>query len=255
VRLEDATTGAVDEVVAETVIGADGAFSAVAQAAGWPRQRTVPLLQAVVTLPKDLPSDTARVWFLPNETPYFYWLIPESEDRGVVGLIGEDGADTRRGMERFLETHGLTALEFQGARIPVYERWVPPVRRLGGGRVFLVGDAAGHVKVSTVGGIVTGFHGALGIVETVLHGGSSQALRTLRRELGLHRLVRRTLHRFTEADYLRLLDAMNGRARRLLSAYTRDEATPLLLRLCVGQPRFLFLGLRALLTAGLSRSA
>jgi hypothetical protein len=80
-------------------------------------------------------------------------------------------------------------------------------------------------------------------------------LRTLRRELALHRLVRRTLHRFTEADYLRLLDAMNGSARRLLSAYTRDEATPLLLRLCLGQPRFLFLGLRALLTAGLSRSA
>ena len=88
-----------------------------------------------------------------------------------------------------------------------------------------------------------------------MNGGSSQALRTLRRELDLHRLVRDTLHRFTEADYRRLLDAMNGRARRLLSAYTRDEATPLLVRLCLGQPRFLFLGLRALVRAGLSRSA
>jgi flavin-dependent dehydrogenase len=255
VLLEDATSGAVEEVVAGTVVGADGAFSGVARAGGRPRQRTVPLLQAVVTLPKHLPSDTARVWFRPNETPYFYWLIPESEDLGVSGLIGEHGADTRRSMERFLEKHGLTALEFQGARIPVYERWVPPMRRLGGGRVLLVGDAAGHVKVSTVGGIVTGFLGALGIVEAVMNGGSSQALRTLRRELDLHRLVRDTLHRFTEADYRRLLDAMNGRARRLLSAYTRDEATPLLVRLCLGQPRFLFLGLRALLKAGLGRSA
>jgi len=255
VLLEDATTGAVDEVAAETVIGADGAFSAVAQAAGWPRQRTVPLLQAVVTLPKDLASDTARVWFLPNETPYFYWLIPESRDREVLGLIGEHDADTRRCMERFLEKHGLAAREIQGARIAVYERWVPLMRRLGGGRVLLVGDAAGHVKGSTVGGIVTGFLGALGIVETVLQGGSSPVLRTLRRELDLHRLVRRTLHRFTEADYRCLLDAMNGSARRLLSAYTRDEATPLLLRLCLGQPRFMFLGLRALLRAALSRSA
>lgn len=252
VLLEHATSGTVEETTARTVVGADGAFSGVARAAGWPRQRTVPLLQAVVTLPKDLPPDTARVWFVPNETPYFYWLIPESQDRGVLGLIGERGADTRRSMERFLEKQGLTASEFQGARIPVYERWVPPMRRLGGGRVLLVGDAAGHVKVSTVGGIVTGFLGALGIVETVLNGGSSPVLRTLRRELDLHRLVRKTLHRFTEADYLCLLDAMNGSARRLLNAYTRDDAAPLLVRLCFAQPRFMLLGMRALLKAGWS---
>ena len=128
------------------------------------------------------------------------------------------------------------------------------MRRLGGGRVFLVGDAAGHVKASTVGGIVTGFVGALGIVEMVLNDRSSQVLRTLRRELDLHRLVRRTLHRFTEADYLRLLDAMNGSALRLLGAYTRDEVTPLLVRLCFGRPRFMFLGLRALLTVGVCRA-
>ena len=63
------------------------------------------------------------------------------------------------------------------------------------------------------------------------------------------------LHGFTEADYLRLLGAMNESARRLLSAYTRDEATPLLVRLCLDQPRFMFLGLRALLKAGLNCSA
>ena len=72
VLLDRATNGAVEEVVAGAVVGADGAFSGVAQAAGWPRQRTVPLLQAVVTLPKNLPSDTARVWSMPSETRYSY---------------------------------------------------------------------------------------------------------------------------------------------------------------------------------------
>jgi flavin-dependent dehydrogenase len=252
VMLKHGTSGKTEETTTGTVVGADGAFSGVARAAGWPRQRTVPLLQAVVTLPKNLAPDTARVWFMPNETPYFYWLIPESQGRGVLGLIGERGADTRRAMERFLEEQDLTAWEFQGARIPVYERWVPPMRQLSGGRVFLVGDAAGHVKVSTIGGIVTGFLGALGIVETVLNGGSSRVLRTLRRELELHRLVRRMLHRFTEADYLCLLDAMNGSARRSLNAYTRDDAAPLLVRLCFAQPRLVLMGMRALLKAGWS---
>ena len=40
----------------------------------------------------------------------------------MLGLIGERGAGTRRSMERFLDKQGLTALEVQGARIPVYER-------------------------------------------------------------------------------------------------------------------------------------
>ena len=52
VLLEHAASGTVEETTAGTVVGADGAFSGVARAAGWPRQRTVPLLQAVVTLPQ-----------------------------------------------------------------------------------------------------------------------------------------------------------------------------------------------------------
>ena len=63
--------GALEEERARTVIGADGAFSQVACAAGWPGQSAVPLAQAVVGQPKDLRPDTTRVWFAPEETPYF----------------------------------------------------------------------------------------------------------------------------------------------------------------------------------------
>ena len=104
-----------------------------------------------------MPPDTVRVWFIPDDTPYFYWLIPESADRGALGLIGVDGQETRRCLERFMEKRHFTPLSFQGARIPVYNGWVPVERKLGAGSVYLVGDAAGQVKVSTVGGVVTGF--------------------------------------------------------------------------------------------------
>ncbi|MGH9366337.1 MAG: FAD-dependent oxidoreductase, partial [Thermoanaerobaculia bacterium] len=57
-----AGAGLADRFHATTVIGADGALSRVAQAAGWPRQATVPLVQAVVRLPADLPPDSVRVW-------------------------------------------------------------------------------------------------------------------------------------------------------------------------------------------------
>jgi flavin-dependent dehydrogenase len=234
-----------ERVHARTVIGADGAFSRVARAAGLKQQPTVPLVQATVRWPADVPSDTVRVWFRPDDTPYFYWLIPDSSERGVLGLIGEDGARARDALQRFLRTHALEPLEFQAARIPVYTGWAPAHRRMQGGDVYLVGDAGGHVKVTTVGGIVTGFRGAVGVAEAVVNGGPGPELRRLRRELDLHLLVRRILHRFSERDYARLLDALDTPTRGVLGRYNRDQMDQMLLRICL-RPRLLLMGLRGL---------
>jgi flavin-dependent dehydrogenase len=246
-ELERCSDGRREEVHTDTLVGGDGALSRVARAAGWPALDTVPLLQAIVSLPRDLAPDSARVWFVPQDTPYFYWLVPESPARGALGIIGETGAETRRHFERFLEKRKLEPIEFQGARIPVYTRWIPVHRRVGNGSVYLVGDAAAQVKVTTVGGIVTGLRGALGVAQAVLNGGSSPELRSLRRELDLHLLLRRSLHDFQQDDYSRLVDLLNDPARHSLAEYSRDEAWKILWRVCLRQPRLLLLGLRGLL--------
>ena len=250
VSVECGQDAKLEELHADVVVGADGALSRVAQSAGWPRQPTVPLVQAVVQVPQDMSPNSVRVWFVPDDTPYFYWLIPESNGRAVLGLIGEDGQETRRCLERFMEKRGFTPLSYQGARVPVYDRWTPVERRVGAGRVFLVGDAAGQVKVSTVGGIVTGFRGAIGVSESIVKGGESPELRSLRRELDLHLLIRRTIHQFKQADYSRLVDLMSDSTRRSLSQYTRDEASRVLWSIALSQPRLLLLGLRGLLSGG-----
>jgi len=250
VSVERAQDARVKDLHADVVVGADGALSRVAQNAGWPRQPTVPLVQAIVRVPADMSPNTVRVWFVPDDTPYFYWLIPESSERAVLGLIGEDGQETRRCLERFMEKRGFTPLGYQGARIPVYDRWTPVERRVGAGRVYLVGDAAGQVKVSTVGGIVTGFRGAIGVSESIMNGEESRELRSLRRELDLHLLIRKTIHQFKQADYSRLVDLMNDSTRRSLSQYTRDEASRVLWNIALSQPRLLLLALRGLLSGG-----
>jgi flavin-dependent dehydrogenase len=244
---ERSADGVKEDVESNTVVGADGAASKVAEAAGWPKQKTVPLVQAIVKLPADYPPGTVRVWFIPDDTPYFYWLIPESDGRGALGLIGEDGAQTRRVLENFLEKKHFEPLSFQGARIPVYTGWVPVDRTVGGGKVYLVGDAAGQVKVTTVGGIVTGVRGAEGVAEAILNGGRSRKLSSLKRELNLHLLIRRALHHFQQADYSRLVDLLNSPAKTSLSTYNRDEAARVLWHICRNQPRLLLLGLRGLL--------
>ncbi len=244
-RQED---GERETAAASVVVGADGALSEVARSVGWPRPETVPLLQALVRLPADYPIDTVRVWFVPEDTPYFYWLIPEGNGRGALGLIGEAGERTRRSLEKFLDRRGFEPLEFQGARIPVYRGWVPVHRRVGATDVYLVGDAASQVKVTTVGGIVTGLRGARAVAQAILDSDGAGELRSLRRELNLHLWVRRTLHQFTQTDYCRLLDLLNPAARRSLETHGRDDAARVLLRVCQSQPRLLWMGLRALLT-------
>ena len=246
-EVERCSDGNKEEIYAGTVIGGDGASSRVAKAAGWAPLETVPLVQAIVPLPKDMPSNTARVWFIPQDTPYFYWLIPESPTTGALGLIGETGPETRLLLERFLEKRKLEPIEFQGARIPLYSKWVPVRRKIGGGFVYLVGDAAGQVKVTTVGGIVTGFRGAIGVTDAILNGGTSRELRTLRRELNLHLLLRRSLHDFQQADYSRLVDLLNDSAKQPLGQYSRDEAWKILWRIGLRQPRLILLALRGLL--------
>src|ERR1700719_3443098 len=134
----------------------------------------------------------------------------------------------------------MEPLEWQGARIPVYKRWVPVKRRLGKGNVYLVGDAAAQVKVSTVGGIVTGFRGAQAVAESILQSGRG-------RELSTHWLLRRTMHHFEQKDYSRLVDLLNAATRETLSEITRDESTRLLWSVLRHQPQLVLLGLRGLL--------
>ena len=229
------------------LIGADGAFSNVAKFGGWPQQKTVPLIQAVVKLPSDMPSDTSRVWFLPEDTPYFYWLIPHSSSEGVLGLIAEDMQRGRHSLEQFMKRKGLKPSLFQSALTPIYNRWVPIHRRIGKGDVYLVGDAAGHVKASTVGGVVTGIRGALSVVDHILGKHNAQNCRILRQELELHRIIRKSLNNFTQNDYVELFDHLKPSILKTLRKYSRDESIKLIFHLCLRQPKLLSIGLGKLL--------
>ncbi|MGD2148912.1 MAG: NAD(P)/FAD-dependent oxidoreductase, partial [Anaerolineae bacterium] len=158
-RLEFRNGDAGERHEASYVLGADGVRSAVGRAVGRGPLSSVAILQARVPLPVNFPEHTARVWFDRASTRFFYWLIPESSREGVAGLIAESRCGAEKALDGFLGAHGLTALEYQAADVPVQR--VGARRRCEGrnGRVLLTGDAAGHVKVTTVGGVVTGMRG------------------------------------------------------------------------------------------------
>lgn len=231
-----------EQIKTRTLIGADGMASRVAKIVARNDYETTPLLQAIVELPRGARPGTTGVWFEPADTPYFYWLIPHSETYAVVGFIADEGKTARSKLDRFLSRIGLKAVDMQSARIPSYRYSTQAWRRVVGGDVYLIGDAAGHVKVTTVGGLVTGLRGARAAANAILRGTDySKELRPLRRELSLHLMIRSVLNGFRGADYDRLLGLLNEKTVHLLGRYDRDQAASILCRVVLAQPRFLSL--------------
>ena len=236
-----------ERLAVRSVIGADGAYSAVAGAAGQPRRAMVSNLQARVALSSRDDPGISRVWFAPRDTPYFYWLIPESRTTAVVGLAHHDPAAARPKLEGFLRARGWDTIAYEAARIPMYERLAPSGAAVGHARVYLVGDAAAQVKVTTVGGTVTGFRGARAAARAILQQSPyGRELRGLNRELDLHWLLRWLLNRFGEEDYRALLRSLNARLHALLHTRNRDGLAGAFWPLVANHPRLLLLGARAM---------
>ncbi|HJX09445.1 MAG TPA: NAD(P)/FAD-dependent oxidoreductase [Candidatus Binatia bacterium] len=240
VTIHDTHRDRIEKFKTTTLIGADGTFSRVAKIADRNGHETTPILQAIVKLANGARPKTTQVWFQPEDTPYFYWLIPESQKRAAVGFIAEEGNQAKSKLAQFLSRRGLEPVEMQAARIPAYTHTTRPWRRMAGSDIYLVGDAASQVKVTTVGGLVTGLRGAKAAADAVLQRRDYlKELRPLRGELSLHLLIRTILNRFHSADYDRLLDLLNQKTIRLLGLYNRDQAARMLFRVLLAQPRLL----------------
>ena len=238
--------GASARITTRHLIGADGSRSVVAEAMGAAPQRTVPIVQARVELGDRYDPDVTRVWFDRARTRFFFWLIPESPTTGVVGLIAEKPGNARQLLEGFLEEHGYQADEYQGAMIPLHQPRRPLEWRARESRVLLVGDAAAHVKVTTVGGVVSGMWGAQAAARSLAVGNPyRRELRALHRELYLHDLVRWFMDRFHGRHYDLLLRLLNRELDLLLRTNNRDSMASKAWSLAFAQPRLFLLGLDA----------
>ncbi|HZF38591.1 MAG TPA: NAD(P)/FAD-dependent oxidoreductase [Blastocatellia bacterium] len=244
----DSSACANRETKADILIGADGVFSGVARSISHNGHFQTALLQARVRINNEVNRDTYRVWFDPARTKYFYWLIPESDEIAAVGLIADDARQAGGALKSFLMEQGMEPIDYQASMVPMhkfqYFARVDEISR----NVFLIGDAAAQVKVTTVGGVVTGLRGARAVVEAVLNGKKTgKETSKLKRELDLHLLVRRLLDGFNDLDYDTLIDSLNGELNDIVSNQTRDDLSRMYLDLISSQPKLLFLGARAFL--------
>jgi flavin-dependent dehydrogenase len=195
----------------------------------------------------DWEEGVTKVWFEPQDTPYFFWLIPDRGKKAVVGLIAEQGADIQKLLDSFLERQRFQPGKYQAGRAALHQKGIQTSFQVGDLPVDLVGDAAGQVKVTTVGGTVTGLAAARELSERILAGRSAlYRYHSVGRELDLHLFIRQLLNKMTAKDYADLLNFITPPVSSFLAKRDRDAMKFHFWKLAVHQPSFIPLGLSLL---------
>jgi len=248
VTLKNLDTGESPRTSADILVGADGGSSAVCRLSARNGHACTSLIQTRVRPGNGSSGNTIKVWFDSNLTRYFFWKIPESAQAAAVGLITDRSEQAETALSQFLREKQLEPLEVQAAAVPMHRLEFPCDGPALGKNVFFVGDAGAQVKVTTVGGVVTGLKGAQALTRAILNGRDyRKELRTLNQELNLHLLLRKLLNTFTERDYDELLGFLRGELKTVLQTWNRDELTKAFFRMIFKEPRLLKVGARAVL--------
>lgn len=164
IRLGDRFKG---EREGEVLVGADGVTSTVARMFGFPR-----IGNFVVGVQCDFTSANVEdvdniMLFLSNKSfpGFFGWFIPLNEKMARVGMGASLGTmDIWMRFRRFIKHHPIVSPLLNNAKelskvagtIPISPR-CKTVKK----DILLIGDAAGHVKSTTGGGVVFGTEGAM----------------------------------------------------------------------------------------------
>ena len=223
----------------DIVIAADGPLSQTAKAYGFyhPERENYYGIQTVVE--GNFDSMTYRTFFGNGVCPdLFAWIVPESSTTARVGLAAKKSAGSY--FSKFMKRQGFTAKEMQAGVIPLFH----PKQRLKKGNCYLVGDASGYVKATTLGGIVPAFKQARILVDCINDGRPvdyNKETKLLRREMKIHLRVQKILNKFSDKDWDRLLDYVNQpKIQKVLEKHTRDNPIPLVTKTLLKEPRFLF---------------
>ena len=179
---------APDQVRALSVIGADGANSAVARQCvpGAKKMRFVFAYHEIVRSPADPTFDGGRcdIYYRGALSPDFYsWIFPHGDTTSIGTGSAKKGFALRRAVGALRDATGLAGVETlrrEGAPIPL-----KPLRRWDNGRdVVLAGDAAGVVAPASGEGLYYAMLGgrlAAESVDAYCRTGAVKALRSARK--------------------------------------------------------------------------
>lgn len=228
--------GKEHRIKTDVTIGADGPTSEVAKAAGiWTSRMFWGGVQATIDGSYD--SESFEVFFGKDYPFFFGWAVPESKTVARVGVAAQHKA--RDQFVAITKRFGGKLLGWQSGPIPIYAGKMPVQNKER--TVFLVGDAAGLVKATTGGGIITGMMSSKLLVDAITHQKDyARMLKPLHKDLWWHWLMRRMLNTFSERDYDALINVLSKKSvQSVLRAHPRDFPSRFALKLLIVEPRLL----------------
>jgi len=143
----------------DTIIAADGAASASRTSLGIKPPRMIPAFQKVIRLKKkgSIEDPSLVELHFENGSEFFAWIIPE-DDRTVRAGIAAS-SDLLRAHAAFIRKRKIDSGRVMEKSAGLIVTGGPLKKTVFGNnnnRVLLAGDAAGQVKATTGGGVVTG---------------------------------------------------------------------------------------------------
>jgi len=212
---------------ADYVVGADGASSVVARAAGLRQGHVLgAALEAELAVPERLLEEFAEtaLFLFGAVADGYLWVFPKADHLSVgIGTFRNPGHQLRQRLEEGVRRLGLPAgLRPRGHALPVYRRCEPLQR----GRVLLVGDAAGLMDPLSGEGIRHALHSGRLAAQAILggrvHEYSEQVYQAIGADLGACLWLARSFYALPHLSFrLGVRDpAIVGAMMRMLSGQT-----------------------------------
>ena len=220
----------------EVVIAADGPLSSVTKAYGLlnNKRKNYYGIQAVVR--GNFNPQKYQTFFSKEICPeLFAWIVPESESIARVGLATTK--NPRFYFDKFMLGKDFSVMEIQAGTIPLYH----PKQRLVKDNCYLLGDASGYVKATTLGGIIPGMKQAQVLVDCLNNGKDyEKELKELRKRMNLHLRLRKVLNKFSDKDWDSVLKLLKQeKVRAVFEEHTRENPLPIVMKTLLKEPRFL----------------
>ncbi|MBW2982375.1 NAD(P)/FAD-dependent oxidoreductase [Candidatus Woesearchaeota archaeon] len=229
-----------DEIIkvkADKIIGADGPLSCVAKSSGiFGNREFYTGIQARIKGKFD--SGSYETYFGSTCPDFFGWVVPESDEIARIGVASRDNA--KEYFDSFLKSKGFSEediIDKQGGLIPIYDKKVIVQKN----NIFLVGDAACHVKATTGGGLVPGLKAASILADCIINDKNyEKELRKLNKEMRIHLKARKMLNNFSDKDYDKLINLVNNeKIKNILKENNRDSPFSILKKVIFAEPKLL----------------
>lgn len=223
----------------EIIIAADGPLSKTAKAFDFFHTEREHYFGVQALVEGDFSVERYRTFFGNSVCPdLFGWIVPETSNKARVGLASKK--DARKLFDQFIVQQNLTATEIQAGTIPLYH----PKQKLQKDNCYLLGDASGFVKATTLGGIIPGMK-QVEILASCINDGKDYEKETnqLKKRMRLHLRLRKMFNKFSDKDWDKLVGLLGQeKLQNILQEHTRENPLPLVMKALWKEPRLLWFG-------------